>query len=1109
MIRLASFLLIAISIVAHGQTTEWVFEFDGGSTAPTLYPNTESPTHIIIGSGNEVILIDGSGDATWRRDVGSGVALAPTVADLDGDGRAEVILGTGDGDIVILNADGSERSRHAFDGTFGGGYDAIAAADITESDGLEIVLGHEDGWLTCMNHGGEIQWRFYGDRFRTGPPAIGDVDGDGEVEVVYGTDNGHIYCLSGNGFTEWRYEEHAPYGRSAPLLADADGDGAVEIYITQSNQGNTVCLMALDGASGEELWRTEDNQQGYMSNAVADIDGDGVLEIFHTDKGNMVYCENADGTRRWATETLTRGIFFTPSIADVDGDGALEVIVAARGTDDEDGANLFVYSDTGAIEHRVKLGNNANNAVVAADLNGDGVVEIYATSNGPDALYCLTFGDKPGKIAWTSLRVDSAMTGSTVAMGVPASNNTLDGIGRPRTQPLELLLGNSSVEFGLVGDKSNLDFVETVLVSDGPTVITVVESTNTHIPLSLGMPGKFNLLLRKFTRANATLSTLTDTNHYRGRSLEPDAHLDEDLDLIVESALVAGEKLEADTNLLEARLARLDWMRDRFDELVPEDLAAAADKYRVYINETSMLAGSLLTLWEDEDRGSFVVSVYENPWDDDPHRTSVSAVGVRALGNEAETVALSLLNVRAEAMDVRAQWSAPTMGLTGPAADPPLAQHITLRRAIAVPDGLGRMVWDALPELDDSQSITIPPGEVRQLWLTISTKGLAPGTHEATLFLGSLEHDPTIREVPITIEVLPVALPDGGVPRMNWSHADPRQTSDQALKDMIDHGVSVVYAPSPPVVTVDAKGNVTGEGDWTAFDAALARLPDYFQVYVHGPPARTWPEGISPEQGSDLYNTGFQNAVRAFVAHMESIGWGYERWAFYPHDEPWLTGKKHLKYLRYFCEQVKAGDPRARNYTDPTGGMKAEYMEGWEDLIDVWQCEVNWLKRDPELRAWFAENAKEFLAYEATDPGKNLLPLGYYRSYGWIGAALGIDGYGWWVYRYSDLWWPKGGWSMVYPNGDQVVPSRRWEAARDGLEDFKMLKLLREAAADADRERATALMALHDEAVGKVAGWQIGLIDEITRQTKDYEVDWAVLQEYRARIMDALVANKN
>jgi len=44
-----------------------------------------------------------------------------------------------------------------------------------------------------------------------------------------------------------------------------------------------------------------------------------------------------------------------------------------------------------------------------------------------------------------------------------------------------------------------------------------------------------------------------------------------------------------------------------------------------------------------------------------------------------------------------------------------------------------------------------------------------------------------------------------------------------------------------------------------------------------------------------------------------------------------------------------------------------------------------------------------------------------------------------------------------------------------------------------------------DKAVEGIVGWQIGKIDEITRMTRNYEIDFAKLCEYRVKVAEEIV----
>jgi hypothetical protein len=345
---------------------------------------------------------------------------------------------------------------------------------------------------------------------------------------------------------------------------------------------------------------------------------------------------------------------------------------------------------------------------------------------------------------------------------------------------------------------------------------------------------------------------------------------------------------------------------------------------------------------------------------------------------------------------------------------------------------------------------------------------------------------------------------------MNWASFNLNETSDQARTDMIEHGVAVVYGPPLPQIPVDNAGSRAGEVDWSEFDRNLARVPSHFTLLWGGPPACKWPTGTAPKEDNPEYAAGFKAGIHELASHLAAKGFPYRQWAFYPMDEPWNTGFTGIANLKRFCQRVKESDPKAQVYADPAGLVRVEYLEEFKDLVDIWQPELNLLKRDPKLLEWFHANAKRLWAYEAPGPAKDLLPLGHYRAYAWFAIKFGLEGVGYWVYRGEDNWWGSNDtdYSAVYQTNDLVVPSRRWEADRDGVEDYRAVHLLREAIKKAraakrteDADRAEALI---NEAADKIVGWQIGSIDEITRMTRDYEIDFNLFLEYREKIQQEI-----
>ncbi len=1121
MFRYAWILALLLAPAASAQNVKWTFKTTGMPQAPTLYPDAVRPTGVLVAADQQVFLLSGKGELQWTASFDKLVANLPTAADIDGDGSSEILVSLIEASIVCLDASGNVRWTRALPSA-AHGFGLTVVADVHAEPGLEILAGRQDGWLYCLSASGEVLWRFFGDKFRIGNPAAGDVDGDGCIEIVYGTDNGHVYCLNGNGQLDWACFEQAPYGRSGVNLADLDGDGKVEVLLTRSNQGNATCLMALDGATGEFKWRTRDQMQSYTSNVTADLDGDGKLETLHGDKGNWLYCTNADGVERWRLELAGRGIFWAPAVADVNGDGALEIVVPIRNTDPVTGACYFLVSADGKVLAPLKIGGSGNAAPAIGDLDGDGALEVLLATQSPDAVQALTWGGG-GKVAWACLRGDSAMAArANVPEGKPCP--ALEASGPALTADMTEVFAGANVLHASWEQATPEHACAEIAVrrpeGAGETRITALPGGVREADLAWEMPGagQATCTIRILAPGVAGVLAAAQRNV---QTNPPDACDFEGVEAACNQAIAAASFESASG--LETRRIALEAARRSLQRLAQSPhndsvLAAQATALRKQAGELRDIANALQAFWKQKNGGSFVCRQDPNPWDPfDPLAMPEALeanppVKIIAFGDEFEDAALNLLNISNHAIDVRCVFSKPKLAGGTPDPEPELANYISLRRGLAVPAYNSPMILDVLPELDRSRCIRLAPFETAQLWLVIDTHGLEAGIHQLTLYLGSMEPEMTLRELPITIEVLPVRLPEGVYAQMNWVGINPRETSDQQLKDMIDHGISVTYGPVLPTLSVDADGNLAGAIDWSATDAGLARVPGYFQLLFPSPPTVNWPEGVKAEPDSALSDKGFATAVRALAEHLAEKGFGYERWAFYPMDEPWLTGLSNIPSLRKFCERVKAADPSARNYADPTGMLRVEYVQEFKDLIDIWQPEINILKRDRPLREWFQQNARTLWAYEATDPSKDLLPLGYYRGYGWLAWHLGLKGAGFWCYKAFDDWWPMQttDWSVVYQTNDEVTPSRRWEACRDGQEDYRMLYALRgaiEKARAAGRvQEAAEAQSLLDSAVEDVIAWQARSIDEITRQTRDYELDYGTLMRYRQRIAERLVA---
>ncbi|OPZ65135.1 MAG: hypothetical protein BWY83_03065 [bacterium ADurb.Bin478] len=123
-----------------------------------------------------------------------------------------------------------------------------------------------------------------------------------------------------------------------------------------------------------------------------------------------------------------------------------------------------------------------------------------------------------------------------------------------------------------------------------------------------------------------------------------------------------------------------------------------------------------------------------------------------------------------------------------------------------------------------------------------------------------------------------------------------------------------------------------------------------------------------------------------------------------------------------------------------------------EPFIDVWcpnmRLVSGLLAADPRIER-IIKSGKPVWSYECVSQTKSLSPLRYNRANAWRAKFFGLDGIGFWTHSTQPFnpWFTpmnlNDEYALVYP-GEAPVPSVRWEAVRDGVEDMAALALLQQ-----------------------------------------------------------------
>eukprot|EP00887_Chlorella_sp_A99_P003269 scaffold9.g3269.t1 len=213
---------------------------------------------------------------------------APTIADLDGDGKVEVIVGTSVGFLYVLDG-ATGAAREGWPLQMGDIQGQVAVADINGDGLLEVVAADERGSVAAFSPGGKEVWERHLASAISSGITMGDVDGDGELEVILGTMNGEMFVLRGRTGADAPNFPFRGFGHfMAPILPTK--------LSPHTQRGMHLAAMAFDGFLYVVDARTgcadtlDIGETSYTMVLADDLDGNGKLDLLVSTMNGNLYC---------------------------------------------------------------------------------------------------------------------------------------------------------------------------------------------------------------------------------------------------------------------------------------------------------------------------------------------------------------------------------------------------------------------------------------------------------------------------------------------------------------------------------------------------------------------------------------------------------------------------------------------------------------------------------------------------------------------------------------------------------------------------------------------------------------------------------------------------
>src|ERR1043166_8210804 len=303
---------------------------------------------------------------------------------------------------------------------------AVADSTTTANSTVTILLGNGNGTfeaqpaislgLSAFNHS----------------LAVGDFNGDGKLDIaVTNSQSNVVSILLGNGDGTFALPPPLTLPNvnkpSSVAVGDFDGDGILDLVFAD---GNTVLVVPGlgDGSFDTPLDLAQKNSPAFVT--VADFNRDGIPDLAITslsDKNICIRLGNGNNTFASCDGSFKRDVPATPQFivaADLNGDGILDLVVPL------DGSLLSVFQ--GASDGSLNSGQNlpvksSSLSAVVADFKGDAKPDI------------LSANFRTGGFSFFSNTTAFVIGG---AFGDASFNITLDQTSFPATAPVALALGD-------------------------------------------------------------------------------------------------------------------------------------------------------------------------------------------------------------------------------------------------------------------------------------------------------------------------------------------------------------------------------------------------------------------------------------------------------------------------------------------------------------------------------------------------------------------------------------------------------------------------------------------------------------------------------------------
>ena len=435
-----------IDVAVAGNGTVYVLTNQGSSlAAPSLYPvapgahgllaadlNGDGAVDLAVAHGQGVaLLMSQSGSFATPVNIAVAGAWGLASGDLNGDGKPDLVATAQDQSTVLLNQ-GAGSFAHTTTLATPGAPGMPQIADVDRDGRVDILLPWPDanavglafnactGAKTCgaVSFAGGVAYGYQSQGATNVSTA--DFNGDGRVDVAALVGNNVLMLLNqGNGVLAPGVAYAMSGTPRGMAVADLNRDGLPDVAAISQASGLCVLLNQGNGVLAAPVLYSTSQQPWVLS--TADINGDGAPDLidgrrFGADVG--LYVNHGDGSFAARVPFFFHASISGIATGDINRDGAADLIL----TTNQLAIALNAGGGTFAVPTNYAVGTYPLQVGVA-DLNGDGALDVVNTDNADNTVsLSLSTGDRNG-----TLRARQAWPTGNGPVGVALGDLNGDG----------------------------------------------------------------------------------------------------------------------------------------------------------------------------------------------------------------------------------------------------------------------------------------------------------------------------------------------------------------------------------------------------------------------------------------------------------------------------------------------------------------------------------------------------------------------------------------------------------------------------------------------------------------------------------------------------------